>query len=145
MVAAIVISILNSTFLILILSRASQSPAVFQIYLSLALFFFLLPIALAWFSFGMAGAVFFAGTGAVFSFLVGWVSATPLFLFFVIDQMALCFLLYLLDQRINTLFGNGKIKMHVLTEIMNRKLHHNRLPYHLSGNCGDRHREPCSA
>lgn len=76
---------------------STVTPEVYLHRCALALAGFLFPILLGWFSFTYIGGFLFAFFAAMMVFFVGGISKSPVFIWFLIEYAAVCFVLYRLD------------------------------------------------
>lgn len=101
---SLVFSVLFSCFLtyLIILSlselRTTVTPELYLIRTALALFGFFFPILGGWFSLQVAGGAIFALFAAVMVFFVSGVTASSVFLWFLMEYAALYYLLFRTDQ-----------------------------------------------
>ena len=86
-------------FCLSLLNNVHSVPAYPQPSLALILFSFFTATILAWFGSRVVCIAFFTPAASIFSILTSWVTQSPGYLFFIPTQIALCFLLFYLDQK----------------------------------------------
>ncbi len=77
--------------------KTTVQPELHLIRISLALAFFYLPILGGWIAFRLFGGLLFALFASVMVFFAGSVSASPIFIWFLLEYSLLCYLLFRLD------------------------------------------------
>lgn len=98
LIVAFLLLVVSGYFSLVFLGKIESKPETTN-RLSLILFSFLIPTILSWFGFRLLCIFLFVPLSVVFVLLISWVTQSSVYLIFIPTQIALCFLLFYLDQK----------------------------------------------